>query len=60
MYGGRIMEIVEAAELHRSTHPYTRGLLNCLPKIDGDRKRLPILKREESWLADPSPSPQAI
>ena len=60
MYGGRIMEIVEAAELHRSTHPYTRGLLNCLPKIDGDRKRLPILKREESWLADPSPSPHAI
>jgi peptide/nickel transport system ATP-binding protein len=50
MYGGRIMEIVEAADLHNSTHPYTRGLLNCLPKIDGTRERLPVLKRDASWL----------
>lgn len=56
MYGGRIMEIVDAAELHQSTHPYTRGLLNCLPRIEGDRERLPVLKREESWLAPPSSS----
>jgi peptide/nickel transport system ATP-binding protein len=50
MYGGRIMEIVDAADLHNSTHPYTRGLLNCLPRIDGDRKRLPTLLRDASWL----------
>jgi peptide/nickel transport system ATP-binding protein len=50
MYGGRIMEIVDAAELQNSTHPYTRGLLNCLPKIEGQRKRLPVLQRDESWL----------
>lgn len=50
MYGGRIMEIVDAANLHKSTHPYTRGLLNCLPRIDGDRKKLPTLKRDASWL----------
>ena len=57
MYGGRIMEIVDAANLHKSTHPYTRGLLNCLPRIDGDRSRLPTLKRDASWLdADFSPT----
>lgn len=50
MYGGRIMEIVDAVELHNSTHPYTRGLLNCLPKITGERGRLPILQRDASWL----------
>lgn len=50
MYGGRIMEVVKATELHQSSHPYTRGLLNCLPKIDGDRAPLPILKRDAAWL----------
>ena len=56
MYGGRIMEIIAAAELQNSRHPYTRGLLNCLPKIDGDRSQLPILERDEAWLDDASPS----
>ncbi len=50
MYGGRIMEVVDAANLHQSTHPYTRGLLNCLPRIAGDKKKLPTLKRDISWL----------
>jgi peptide/nickel transport system ATP-binding protein len=50
MYGGRIMETINAAELHNSTHPYTRGLLNCLPKIEGGSTRLPVLKRDASWL----------
>ncbi len=53
MYGGRIMEIVAADRLHESTHPYTRGLLNCLPKIVGDRKPLPTLKRDDAWLEQP-------
>ena len=50
MYGGRIMEVVEAQNLHKSTHPYTQGLLNCLPKIGGEKKRLPVLLRDDSWL----------
>jgi len=53
MYGGRIMEMVDADKLHESTHPYTRGLLNCLPKIDGDREPLPTLERDDAWLDDP-------
>jgi peptide/nickel transport system ATP-binding protein len=50
MYGGRIMEIVEAAKLHESAHPYTRGLLNCLPRIGADQERIPTLTRDDSWL----------
>ncbi len=50
MYGGRIMEIVDAGELHNSTHPYTRGLLNCLPRIKGERGRLHTLVRDDAWL----------
>lgn len=54
MYHGRIMEIVEAGKLHESTHPYTRGLLNCLPKIEGERVPLPTLERDAAWLELPS------
>lgn len=50
MFGGQIMEVVKASDLHRSTHPYTKGLLNCLPKIDETRKRLPTLERDDAWL----------
>jgi peptide/nickel transport system ATP-binding protein len=53
MYGGRIMEIVDAGELHNSTHPYTKGLLNCLPKIASSTATLPVLNRDDAWL-DPS------
>ncbi|MFK5926276.1 MAG: ABC transporter ATP-binding protein [Desulfuromusa sp.] len=50
MYGGRIMEVIDAADLHKSTHPYTRGLLNCLPQIEGGKNRLSTLVRDEAWL----------
>jgi len=50
MYGGQIMEVVDAGDLHKSSHPYTKGLLACLPKIDGSRDRLPTLVRDDAWL----------
>ena len=50
MYGGRIMEVVDADKLHDSQHPYTKGLLNCLPKIAGSKEQLPVLVRDASWL----------
>lgn len=50
MYGGRVMETIEAERLHESTHPYTRGLLSCLPKIDGSRDLLETLQRDPAWL----------
>ena len=58
MYGGRIMEMVDADKLHESTHPYTRGLLNCLPKIDGERRTLPTLKRDAAWLEGKTSQPE--
>jgi peptide/nickel transport system ATP-binding protein len=30
-------------------HPYTQGLLNCMPKLGADRHPLPTLQREEAW-----------
>ena len=50
MCGGRIMETIEANALHEASHPYTRGLLNCLPQLDGSHAELPVLKRDPAWL----------
>ncbi|RYE87764.1 MAG: ABC transporter ATP-binding protein, partial [Hyphomicrobiales bacterium] len=49
MYAGRIVETLEASRLHDAKHPYTRGLLSCLPRIDGPLEPLPTLQREASW-----------
>jgi peptide/nickel transport system ATP-binding protein len=36
MYGGRIQEVAPVRELfHEPLHPYTRGLLASLPRVDG-------------------------
>jgi peptide/nickel transport system ATP-binding protein len=52
MYTGRVMEVCRAAELHAARHPYTRGLLGCLPRLDRPQDRLPALTRDPAWLAD--------
>ncbi len=49
MYAGRIMEVCSAADLHQARHPYTRGLLNCLPQIDTPPGELPVLERDPAW-----------
>ncbi|HEY0846230.1 MAG TPA: ABC transporter ATP-binding protein [Noviherbaspirillum sp.] len=37
MYGGRIVETASARELYaKPQHPYTRGLMASVPRIDGD------------------------
>ena len=53
MYGGRVVEQCMAADLDQAQHPYTRGLLNCLPSLDGGHEDLPVLQRDPSWLAMP-------
>ena len=50
MYAGRIVESWRASELHQAEHPYTRGLLDSLPKINERREVLPILKRDPASL----------
>jgi peptide/nickel transport system ATP-binding protein len=49
MYGGRIVEEVEAGKLAAATHPYTRGLVECLPRLGEDRHPLPTLERKPEW-----------
>ena len=50
MYGGQIMEILDAKHLDKARHPYTKGLLNCLPRLDGDHRDLPVLERDPAWM----------
>ena len=49
MYAGRVVEEVSAGGLADARHPYTRGLLNCLPKLGQDRHPLPTLDRRPEW-----------
>lgn len=49
MYAGRVVEELKATDLDKATHPYTRGLMNCLPQIDRDIRPLPVLQRDEAW-----------
>jgi peptide/nickel transport system ATP-binding protein len=49
MYAGRVVEEVPAGGLREASHPYTRGLLECLPRIGEKRHPLPTLARDPSW-----------
>lgn len=49
MYKGRVVEELAAKDLIHAKHPYTQGLLNCLPRIGGSRAPLPSLDRDASW-----------
>jgi peptide/nickel transport system ATP-binding protein len=49
MYAGRIVEEVSAGNLASARHPYTRGLLECLPRLGADRHPLPTLDRDPEW-----------
>lgn len=49
MYAGRIVEELAAGQLAQAKHPYTQGLLNCMPRIDNDRHPLPVLDRRPEW-----------
>jgi len=56
MYAGRIVETCAADKLHEATHPYTRGLLNSLPRLDAPQHRLEALNRDPEWAEAPSVS----
>ncbi len=52
MYAGEIVELAEAREIfYRPLHPYTMGLMRCLPDVDapkGSRRLVPIPGRVPS------------
>ncbi|MBB3065519.1 ABC transporter ATP-binding protein [Limibacillus halophilus] len=50
MYAGRIVESCDARNLSAAKHPYTQGLLNCLPQVDQPAAELPVLERDPAWL----------
>ncbi|WP_347265849.1 ABC transporter ATP-binding protein [Paracoccus sp. (in: a-proteobacteria)] len=52
MYMGQVMEEMAASELRRARHPYTQGLLNCMPSLIHPRGRLPVLVRDEAWMQE--------
>ncbi len=52
MYAGQVMETLEARDLDNAKHPYTRGLLEALPRLDRPRERLSVLKRDPEWLKE--------
>ena len=49
MYAGRMVEEVRASDLAHAQHPYTQGLYRCLPRVEGDQRPLPTLRRDEAW-----------
>ncbi|MDM7850826.1 MULTISPECIES: ABC transporter ATP-binding protein [Pseudochrobactrum] len=50
MYMGQVMEELKASELNNAQHPYTKGLLNCIPSLTHPRDRLPVMTRDPEWL----------
>ncbi|GAB4471532.1 MAG: ABC transporter ATP-binding protein [Anaerolineales bacterium] len=46
MYAGEIVELAQSSDIfHRPLHPYTMGLMRCLPDVDapkGTRRLIPI------------------
>ncbi len=50
MYAGRVVEELQANKLYEAKHPYTKGLLNCMPSINGSLGPLPVLDRDPNWL----------
>ncbi|MEC9245288.1 MAG: ABC transporter ATP-binding protein [Pseudomonadota bacterium] len=48
MNSGEIVESCKASDLHKATHPYTRGLLAAMPRMDENRDELPVLDRS-TW-----------
>ncbi|MBV1696682.1 MAG: ABC transporter ATP-binding protein [Hyphomicrobiales bacterium] len=54
MYAGKAMETLPAAELADPTamarrHPYTLGLLDCLPDLERPKAKLATLTRDPEW-----------
>lgn len=49
MYAGKVVEELPSGDLAHARHPYTQGLLNCLPRLGQSRHPLPTLNRQSAW-----------
>ena len=56
MYGGWIVELASARDIFaRPLHPYTRGLIDCVPNILLDQKELVTMPGSPPDLVEPPP-----
>jgi oligopeptide/dipeptide ABC transporter ATP-binding protein len=54
MYAGRIVEVAPVAMLFAaSAHPYTRGLLRAVPRVDEEKETLAVIPGTVPGLIDP-------
>ena len=49
MYAGRVVEELSAGGLAHAEHPYTRGLMACLPRLGASVHPLATLDRQPEW-----------
>lgn len=49
MYRGVVVETLSARALHAAKHPYTQGLVACLPSAATRGANLPVLSRDPAW-----------
>ena len=49
MYAGRVVEELSAGGLAHAKHPYTRGLMACLPQLGQSTHPLATLDRQPEW-----------
>ena len=54
MYRGVVLEDLPAADLGNARHPYTRGLLDSLPRLDHPCAELVVPARDPAWLDVPA------
>ncbi len=52
VYGGRVVEEIAAGDLAAARHPYTRGLLACVPRLRDEVGELPVVARDPAWLEE--------
>ena len=50
MYGGQVMETLDARDLAAARHPYTRALLAAVPELDRPKQKLSVVERDPAWL----------
>lgn len=56
MYAGQILEDIPARQLRQARHPYTRALLDCLPRLDRKVDTLATVARDPAWLLPVQPA----
>lgn len=51
MYQGKIVEMAKSNDLFKNPlHPYTQLLLNAIPKINGSKRGIPVIRDEQNLI----------